>query len=99
MSDNILKVELLYKSRKKNMFVAYLLGAVFGGFGVHYFYAGKSDYGLCILAFLALTVFTGGATLFIHVLAVLAGVIHTCFVIEEVNKDIYQECKIMVGDD
>ena len=98
MSDNILKVELLYNSRKKNMFVGYLLGAVFGGFGVHYFYAGKSDYGLCILALLALTIFTGGATLFIHVIAMLAGVIHTYFVVEDANKVIYQECKIMVGD-
>lgn len=99
MSDNSLKLQLLYNSRKKNMVVAYLLGFLLGGFGVHYFYCGKNDYGLVIIALLVLTLFTGGATMFVHGIAVLIGVVHTYFVVEDMNKVIYQECKIMVGED
>jgi len=94
--NKMLQVEMLYNSRKKNALIAYIVGFFLGAFGAHYFYCGKNDWGLAILMLLALGFITGGALMFLHVIAVMLGFVHTWFVVEEVNKDIYQGCMVMI---
>lgn len=95
--DNNFKIEVLYNQRKKNMVVAYLLGAVLGGFGAHYFYCRESGYGAVILGLLLLSILSGGALAFLYWIAVLGGVVHTYYCVEKVNAQIRLECEVLVG--
>ena len=90
--NNKLQIELLYETKKKSMLWAYLIGAFLGSFGMHYFYAGKENYGLVVLISLVLTFFAPQLIL-IHSIMVLTGLVHTKFVIDEVNEGIRAECE------
>ena len=90
--NNKLQTELLYETKKKSMLVAYILGAFLGSFGIHYFYAGKEEYGIAVLCSFVLT-FYEPQLILLHGTIVLAGLVHTKFVIDEVNEGIRTECE------
>ena len=96
---NKAQIEILYNQKKKNMVVAYLLGALLGGFGVHYFYAGRVDFGLSVLGLFAVAVFIPNLfTLYLFCIAVWGGMIHTYFVVEASNKKIHKEVEVLYGE-
>ena len=89
--NNKVQIELLYEARKKSMLVAYIVGAFFGGLGVHYFYAGRNDLGLALLGCFVLSL-VAIPLVFVWVIFVFVGVVHTKYVVEEVNNTIRKEC-------
>ena len=98
-SNENAKLEILYNQQKKSVFIAYVVGFFFGGIGGHYFYLGKTGYGVAMLAIFALTMFIGGFMYTVLGLAVLWGAIHTALLTEKVNKDIKNSVNILYGED
>ncbi len=92
-----LKVEVLYNIQKKSTLVAYLLGAVLGGLGVHYFYAKRADLGAIILGLLLAALSFGLAFTLIYYAAILFGVIHTYFVVQDTNRKIKKGLEFMLN--
>lgn len=52
---NNFQKETLYDARKKNTLIAYLLGGLLGGFGIHHFYLERYQHGV---AYIIMTVLT-----------------------------------------
>lgn len=95
------KQMIYYNSKKKNIIVAYLLGAVFGSFGAHAFYVG-GDYG-AVLGVLSIAGFIysfSDPTIFmIYGLFVLSGVLYTYFLVKHRNQQLMKEVVGLIGND
>lgn len=79
-----------YNSKKRSMVVAYLLGAVFGSFGVHAFYVGGNS-GIFLGAItcgLLYYSFIYPEFLLVYLLFVLSGVVYTYFLVTDRNSDL-----------
>ena len=89
------QVEVLFNSKKKSMLIAYVLGALFGGFGVHYFVLDEPFYGVLTIGLFVLGVVVP-PVMVANVIWVLWGVIHTKMVCEAKNKEIRLMCEQLV---
>jgi hypothetical protein len=104
MISNEVKAEVLYNSKKKSMLAAYLLGGFLGNIGAHYFYLGRKEFGFIMIGNTILMVATtasgseGVMVLgsLVYLLALGASFVHTYYVCNEVNKNLRDECAIMV---
>lgn len=99
--DNKLKVEVLYDGRKKNMIVAYILWLLGGSFGIQYLYLKRPEYCVILILLFISQGFSGmilgtPVLTFIFLGLVLAGVIHTYFVVVDTNDRIRKECEILM---
>ena len=89
------KQMVYYHSKKRSKVLAYLLGAVFGSFGVHAFYVGgETGTGL---GWITLVAFLGSfieSMLFpIYILVVLSAVVWTHFLVDKRNRELLEEAK------
>ena len=88
-----INTEILYKLKKKSMFLAYIIGAFFGGFGAHYFYTERNELGfLMVLSFIVAVI--APPYLFIHSLFVLAGVVHTKMIVDVFNINVLLDIEV-----
>lgn len=89
------KQMVYYHSKKRSKPLAYILGAILGGFGVHGFYIGGETGnllgGVTLLAFL-LGMFVPAIAI-IHIMLVLSGVVWTHFVVDSRNEELMNEAK------
>ena len=95
------KQMIYYHSKKRNKVVAYLLGAIFGSFGVHAFYVGGDTgniLGASTLAGFIVTFFSPELT-FPWMVFVLSGIIYTHFIVDSRNKELLDEAASLIGDD
>ena len=103
MINNEVKAEVLYNSKKKSMWAAYLLGAFLGNTGAHYFYLGKKEYGFIMIANTVIMVASSvsgsnGIAAFgaiVYFLVIGGSFVHTYYACNEANKQIQDECAIL----
>ena len=96
------KQMVYYHSKKRNKLLAYILGEVLGGIGVHGFYIGGETGNL--LGGITLLALVGGfidPMLFTaNMMMVLSGLVWTHFVVDSRNKELLDEAvKCFGGDD
>ena len=95
------KQMVYYHSKKRNKLVAYLLGAVFGSFGVHAFYVGGDTgniLGLATLSGFILSFFSAGLAMPWSIF-VLSGLVYTHFIVDSRNKELLNEAVKFFGDE
>ena len=88
-----------YNSKKRSMVVAYLLGAVFGSFGVHAFYVGGNTgiiLGATTFGFLYYSFIYPDILIIPYMLYVFSGVVYTYFIVENRNKELMEMAEKLV---
>ena len=90
-------MDIMYNRTKKNMLITYLLGAILGSFGGHWFYLGKHEYGAVSLGLLFLAMVVP-ATSVLMVIWTLSAVVYTYFVVNQVNAEIREELEVLHGE-
>jgi TM2 domain-containing membrane protein YozV len=91
------KVDVLYNRAKKGMVLTYLLGAVLGGIGAHWFYLGKHEYGVASLGLFLLAMILPISGIFM-LIWFLSAVVYTYFVVNQVNAEIHEELEVLHGE-
>jgi TM2 domain-containing membrane protein YozV len=89
-------MDIMYNRTKKSMLIAYLLGAILGSFGLHWFYLGKHEYGAVSLGLLFLAMVIPASSV-LMVIWTLAAVVYTYFVVNQVNAEILEEIEVLRG--
>lgn len=95
------KQMVYYHSKKRNKVVAYLLGAIFGSFGVHAFYVGGetgNKIGLITLAGFILSFFSAALAM-PWAIFVLSGLVYTHFIVDSRNKELLEEAVKFFGEE
>lgn len=94
---NAFQKELLFDSRKKSTFVAYLLGAILGGLGLHRIYLKDYTYAGVILCLFLLS-FAIPLAGVLHLILVLLDVFLTYSEVKGYNKRVRREIEGLTGE-
>jgi len=86
--------EMLYDSRKKNVFIAYLLGGLFGGLGAHRFYLEDNVVGLVYVVLFFFGMFVS-ALYFISFILCLVDLFYTYYLCKEYNIKVRRSIESM----
>lgn len=94
---NTYQKEILFESRKKNMFIAYLLGCFLGGVSAHRLYL-KHYHWACVVIGLLLLSLIFPILGVLHLILVLVDFFLTYSLVKEYNKKVREEIELMSGD-
>lgn len=95
------KQMVYYHSKKRNKVVAYLLGAIFGSFGVHAFYVGGETGNILGVSTLGgfISSFFYPELLLPWSIFVLSGMVYTHFIVDSRNKELLEEAVKFFGEE